>query len=105
MQPRRKKLQKKSCNIDKNLKQSEHNEQKETSDVRVTAKLRTKLKNVVSVGQGLWRVFNSKGEAYYCKDPLLLADTVYRRKYNEVNLEDLNGQYMKMFMITGRKTK
>jgi hypothetical protein len=105
MVKKRKKLQKKSCNSDKNLKKSEHNEKKETSEVRVTAKLRSKLKNLVNVGQDLWRVFNSKGEAYYCKDPLLLADTVYRRKYDEVQLENLNGQYIKMFMITGRKQK
>ena len=73
--------------------------------MRVTAKLKSKLKNVISVGQGLWRVFNSKGDAYYCKDPLLLADTVYRRKYDEVQIENLNGQYMNMYMITGRKQK
>lgn len=100
------KKKKKTCNSCQNLKQSGNNEeQKEQSEVRVTAKLRSKLKNVISVGQGLWRVFNSKGEAYYCKDPLLLADTVYRRKYDEVIIENLNGQYMKMFMITGRKQK
>lgn len=100
------KKKKKTCNSCQNLKQSGNNEeQKEQSEVRVTAKLRSKLKNVISVGQGLWRVFNSKGEAYYCKDPLLLADTVYRRKYDEVTIENLNGQYMKMFMITGRKQK
>lgn len=100
------KKKKKTCNSCQNQKQSGNNEeQKEQSEVRVTAKLRSKLKNVISVGQGLWRVFNSKGEAYYCKDPLLLADTVYRRKYDEVTIENLNGQYMKMFMITGRKQK
>jgi len=100
------KKKKKTCNSYQNLKQYGNNEeQKEQSEVRVTAKLRSKLKNVISVGQGLWRVFNSKGEAYYCKDPLLLADTVYRRKYDEVIIENLNGQYMKMFMITGRKQK
>jgi len=100
------KKKKKTCNSCQNMKQSGNNEeQKEQSEVRVTAKLRSKLKNVISVGQGLWRVFNSKGEAYYCKDPLLLADTVYRRKYDEVIIENLNGQYMKMFMITGRKQK
>jgi hypothetical protein len=50
-------------------------------------------------------VFNRNGDAYYCKDPLLLADTIYRRKYSEVNIENLNGQYIKQYLITGKKEK
>jgi len=102
---KRKILQKKACKENKDLLESPEPKQKEDNPVRMTAKLRSKLKNVVSVGQGLWRVFNSKGDAYYCKDPILLADTVYRRKYAEVEIENLNGQYMNMYKITGRKQK
>lgn len=102
---KRKILQKKACKKKQDLIESPQPKQKEDTSVRMTAKLRSKLKNVVSVGQGLWRVFNSKGDAYYCEDPILLADTVYRRKYAEVEIENLNGQYMKMYKITGRKMK
>ena len=96
-------LKKKDCKQDKGSANIQ--KQKEDNPVRMTAKLRSKLKNIVSVGQGLWRVFNSKGDAYYCEDPILLADTVYRRKYAEVEIENLNGQYMNMYKITGRKKK
>ena len=98
-------LKKKACKEKPPVLESAQPEQEERNQVRLTAKLRSKLKNVVSVGQGLWRVFNSKGEAYYCKDPLLLADIVYRRKYEEAEITNLNGQYMPMYMITGRKQK
>jgi hypothetical protein len=101
----RKILQKKACKKTKDLLESPQSKQEEHNQVRLTAKLRSKLKNVISVGQGLWRVFNSKGVAYYCKDPLLLADIVYRRKYDEAQMENLNGQYMQMYLITGRKQK
>jgi hypothetical protein len=100
-----KKVKKKACAGKDILVKSEQMQQKDDNPVRITAKLRTKLKNVISVGQGLWRVFNSKGIAYYCKDPLLLADIVYRRKYDEAEMKNLNGQYMQMFLITGRKQK
>jgi len=103
---RRKILKKKSCDKTQTMLNSdESKQQEEDNQVRMTAKLRSKLKNVISVGQGLWRVFNSKGVAYYCKDPLLLADIVYRRKYEEAEIINLNGQYMQMYMITGRKKK
>lgn len=101
----RKILQKKACKKQKDLLESDQPKQKEQNPVRLTAKLRSKLKNVVSVGQGLWRVFNRKGDAYYCKDPILLADIVYRRKYAEAEIVNLNGQYMRQYMITGRKQK
>jgi len=101
MGKRSKNLQKKACKGEPVLVKSE----KMKDAVRMTAKLRSKLKNVISVGQGLWRVFNSKGDAYYCEDPILLADTVYRRKYAEVEIVNLNGQYMNMYKITGRKLK
>lgn len=100
-----KKLQKKACAGKDILVKSEQMQPVDNNPVRMTAKLRSKLKNIVSVGQGLWRVFNSKGDAYYCQDPILLADTVYRRKYDEVLIENLNGQYMNMYKITGRKQK
>lgn len=100
---RRKILQKKACNKKQSVVKSEEPKQQEQNQVRMTAKLRSKLKNVVSVGQGLWRVFNRKGDAYYCEDPILLADTVYRKKYAEVEIVNLNGQYMNMYKITGRK--
>lgn len=101
----RKILQKKACKKKQDLLESPQSKQEEPNQVRLTAKLRSKLKNVVSVGQGLWRVFNSKGVAYYCKDPILLADIVYRRKYAEAEMTNLNGQYMEMYLITGRKQK
>jgi len=102
---RAKKLQKKACEKKDILVKSQQMQQVDNNPVRMTAKLRSKLKNIVSVGQGLWRVFNSKGDAYYCEDPILLADTVYRRKYAEVDITNLNGQYMNMYKITGRKKK
>ena len=105
MTKRKKILKKKTCKENPAVVESAQPKQEEQTQVRLTAKLRSKLKNVVSVGQGLWRVFNSKGEAYYCKDPLLLADIVYRRKYEEAEITNLNGQYMRMYMITGRKQK
>ena len=97
-------LQKKACKGKEDPVKSEDNAMKD-EPVRMTAKLRSKLKNVISVGGGLWRVFNSKRVAYYCKDPLLLADIVYRRKYEEAEIINLNGQYLQMYMITGRKKK
>jgi hypothetical protein len=98
-------LQKKTCKNKQNLVISYEAEPKENNGVRMTSKLRSKLKNLVNIGQGLWRVFNRNGDAYYCKDPILLADTVYRRKYSEVNIQNLNGQYIKQYLITGKKDK
>jgi len=98
-------LQKKTCKKEKNMVTSDDPKTKEGNQVRMTNKLRSKLKNLVNIGQGLWRVFNRNGDAYYCKDPLLLADTIYRRKYSEVNIENLNGQYIKQYLITGKKEK
>lgn len=98
-------LQKKTCNKEKDVLISNETEPKEGNGVRITSKLRSKLKNLVNIGQGLWRVFNRNGDAYYCKDPILLADTIYRRKYSEVNIQNLNGQYIKQYLITGRKEK
>jgi len=98
-------LQKKTCKKEKIMVTSDDPKTKEGNQVRMTNKLRSKLKNLVNIGQGLWRVFNRNGDAYYCKDPLLLADTIYRRKYSEVNIENLNGQYIKQYLITGKKEK
>jgi len=102
---RKKILQKKTCKKEKNMVMSDEAEPKESNQVRMTSKLSSKLKNLVNIGQGLWRVFNRNGDAYYCKDPILLADTVYRRKYSEVNIQNLNGQYIKQYLITGKKDK
>ena len=98
-------LKKNTCNKEKDVLISNETEPKEGNGVRITSKLRSKLKNLVNIGQGLWRVFNRNGDAYYCKDPILLADTIYRRKYSEVNIQNLNGQYIKQYLITGRKEK
>lgn len=98
-------LKKKTCNKEKDVLISDDPKTKEGNGVRITNKLKSKLKNLVNIGQGLWRVFNRNGDAYYCKDPILLADTIYRRKYSEVNIQNLNGQYIKQYLITGRKEK
>lgn len=98
-------LKKKTCNKEKDVLISDDPKTKESNGVRITNKLKSKLKNLVNIGQGLWRVFNRNGDAYYCKDPILLADTIYRRKYSEVNIENLNGQYIKQYLITGKKEK
>lgn len=98
-------LQKKTCKKEKNMVISDEPKPKENNPVRMTSKLRSKLKNLVCVGQDLWRVFNRSGDAYYCKDPLLLADTIYRRKYDEVIIQNLNGQYIKQYLIVGKKEK
>ena len=75
----------------------------ESSPVRMTSKLQSKLKQVVSVGGGLWRMINGKGEYYYCTDPLLLVDTIVRRKYHLVEFNKLNSIYLHQYLITGRK--
>ena len=75
----------------------------ESSPVRMTSKLQSKLKQVVSVGGGLWRMINGKGEYYYCTDPLLLVDTIVRRKYHLVEINKLNSIYLHQYLITGRK--
>jgi len=100
---RKKILQKKTCKDKKSVLKCQNPKQENPNQVRMTSKLRSKLKNLVNIGQGLWRVFNRNGDAYYCKDPILLADTVYRRKYSEVNIQNLNGQYIKQYLITGKK--
>jgi hypothetical protein len=102
---KRKILQKKTCRDKKSVLKCQNPKQENPNQVRMTSKLRSKLKNLVCVGQDLWRVFNRSGDAYYCKDPILLADTVYRRKYSEVNIQNLNGQYIKQYLITGKKDK
>jgi len=76
---------------------------RESSPVRMTSKLQSKLKQVVSVGGGLWRMINGKGEYYYCTDPLLLVDTIVRRKYHLVEINRLNSTYLHQYLITGRK--
>lgn len=102
---KRKILQKKTCKDKKSVLKCENPKQENSNQVRMTSKLRSKLKNLVNIGQGLWRVFNRSGDAYYCKDPLLLADTIYRRKYDEVIIQNLNGQYIKQYLIVGKKDK
>lgn len=84
-------------------KKSKDTNDGESSPVRMTSKLQSKLKQVVSVGGGLWRMINGKGEYYYCTDPLLLVDTIVRRKYHLVEFNKLNSIYLHQYLITGRK--